>query len=750
MSTISNASEAKNSFRNLAQSKDIGFVPKSNSRYAFVRLPESKINQNTKIPGGHSLIGRINRLLSANLLMNENLGYLSSTEEWEHFYCFPSERDIHNFARIKAARPDQVVNGSSKSSELLRDKLIAEIEQCQNDSHSKYFFLRGTTGVGKTTFLKYHCKTQKLRYLERKTLISRVKFYELERTLGKIGESDGASDEAIGEVGSYLINCLVRDVIEALNLSAENKFKNNIFVETERELGNIVAQVEADLEQIRTALGKEAITSATTKDLELLLNVRDLTQGQIAALSLDTKSKILREAGRVFNYVTVLDGFDAINPEEIYLFQDSKQALFLRCLRAIVLGQFPRNPLAQEFFEDFPHVFLVAARDITVTQLKRLPKEILFDQKFGEDLYVIAAPVWDIVESRLKLRVDSNGNRLVESDVGVAMAACKRSLLFLKSDFKMEPDDKFVKLFNHNIREKLEFLKDITNFFLLQLGELFYREVSLRNRYSKSTADLIFYINSVSSSDLGVNAYEFEKILILSSNEKFQNFYNYDPEQNLNQVTDRGAFDNIFNYRRPERILGEDSRAIGCPLLVKLHLLGYVMRESRAAPTMDVDFNECCDFLDDTFGSDTWQRLDIQLLVRSWYLEVSSGDDGEMLLSVTDKGRFLMEKLLVRYSYFERVCLSSCLPKEVRDRFTVPKETAGGFWGLASIANVGVFLNYISVLEDHYNLPDNLRIFDQLLKSFEPVVESISAKGFEDAPRFYGDDLDAAFIKAAR
>ena len=234
-----------------------------------------------------------------------------------------------------------------------------------------------------------------------------------------------------------------------------------------------------------------------------------------------------------------------------------------------------------------------------------------------------------------------------------------------------------------------------------------------------------------------------KKILILNPIEKFSNHFEYNRKSQLVQSSNRGAFDNIFNYRigACESKSGKDF--VCCSLLVKYLILIRVGEESQVVKT---DLDAWLQALGFNWES---HNLDQKILVRAGLLvgEFDS-DSNDLVFSETPKAKFLMNSLLEKYTYFERACTRSRMPNFIRRNWCKVSVTSGVEWGLASTVNVALVLSYVRFVEAAMQIPVQYCLADRLTSEFKPIVRRVVAQGLSSGFSRYKTNLETAFRKA--
>lgn len=735
--SISTASDVVALFKKLCSEPLAEAVNQSDNSYGFMKIPA--ITNPEAVAGDIPKIEQtraIGRLLDLIPALNKNLDYRCSADDWRSFYCFPTAEETKETAKEQGVDISFVANASENASSNFRDRVLSIAHEAKTNATTNFVFLSGTTGVGKTTFVKFHTRTQKSAYLNNDVIIARLKFRDLEKRISTEkhaeawatpSETTAASPLKIFE--EHLIDCLFRDLIDSYNITSLDK-KTPIKAERRKRLEESILEAEAII---------ELLGELTKSDAYLLKRIFDLSEGEQRKISSSIKISALIMAVKAgFHFTVFLDGFDAIEPETIKLDRSEESNVFLACLEAVALGSFSGSGEAYQFLRDTPIVFVVSARPITIAQIKlSLQDEVDFRQVVHHSEFIAPSRVFDIIRSRLRVRAAENGHSIGSRDVELFEAIIQRCLLELRHEYPSIKPGGFIRLFNHNVRDKIGFLLLLAGFFIRRLAVHIYEEPDVREQLRDGQTTLERYITDVPLLELSIGRYELEKILFLNRNEKFSNYFIYDlHNDSLSPSPDKGSFDNLYNYRLIHTF-SDGTQTTRCPLIVKREILRYVIAEGEA------QHGDMIAWLEERFPM-AWSRNDIKLLIRGGMI-AGEYDSGVIIYSATDKGEFIFGELQYRYAYFERACVASSLPKFVRNRLHRPIETSGGQWGRASIINTGVFIRYMRMIEERQNLPEEDRLSELLSDAFADTVQRLALAGLSGTYPSYASELEDAF-----
>lgn len=674
--------------------------------------------------------------------LHRNLNYASSIKDWREFYKFPNASQTQIYAdELKAylggVEKPFIVNQNARSVKRYEKSIVALFE----DERCNISFLNGTTGVGKTTFLKYFTKTRKSNFLDSKILLSRVKFRELESLYEPKSRQNSV---ALNDVfAQYVIDCLVRDIFDSYRV-ADLSGSEEVFGALEG-LEEIIAFAR---KYFRTTFGSswgEKLDQIVGGDVSV-----------ITLLSSEFKRDFVMLANRyLFKFCIILDGFDAIRPEEIQLFGDAKQGVFFQCLSAVIREQFQIDTPEGMVINALNKTIVIAARPTTIFQLKEeIQDEVDFDHVFNHEVYVLGSDLYGIIENRIRLFYSTKTNTLAPPSTLIEIIkGCISKVIDVLYD-EHEPvleRGRFINLFNHNIREKLVFIRSVLQYMIVKIDETYEKSRLFSITDGRLTVTEFSELLSLEPGELGIDLYEVQKLLILPKDGEFKNHFRYSTSEELVPSFPKGPFDNIFNYvNSRSRLNYEKAKSSGWkiemdPVLSKFLILYYLTtRPEHYAPVTTIG-----EWFEDEFKHLLFDPIDLKLLIRAGYVEIRRIKSSPHTF-LTRKGEFLVKELIYSEIYLEHVVLNTRLPLYISDLIKPPQSPELREWGRVSIVNVIVFLMYLKQVSQKIVLTKDVPIMNVIDRVFDSVKDSfprVISEGLREEGAQYGIILARELIR---
>lgn len=634
--------------------------------------------------------GELARFIQKIGTLSGNLNFKRSKADWKKFYTFPSVEDAQKYAMEGKLSVNQIVNFNESAPNNLAQEIIFAMKMADHRS-AKLTFLRGTTGVGKTTFLKYFSKFYREYLFSYGVVISRVRFRDIQDYITEHGKADEESS-----FRRVIVNCLVRDICACANFDLEKvqDVNDEMLVKARENQEDIRYKID---EAILTGnqfskLSVDQLIDRFERDDEAIL---DLEEGQKAGFVESFKENL--------GFSIVLDGFDAMRPEEIALFDDHSQALFFNCLSTVTRNAFARDNPTGRCLKKINKHFIIAARQITIAQLKdEIEPETDNNQIFLEDYHVIGTSISRLLSNRIEVHYSGD---LSKSKIRRLQTGIENSIDYimrlLRSEHPSIQEGRFIDLFNHNIREKVRFLADFIDLLTFKIEQRYRYEFSSIPDDSRDVLDiskLILYLEDLNG-NLGIEIYEVQKLLILNKYGYFKNFFHHNVKRELIPETERGQFDNIFNYENRQLFLSEHElnqkqvkyEFARDPLLEKFFILYRLSQDDGLAePVLNAWFSE-------NFTYTRCRGPSLRQLIRSG-LVIADYVDDVIHLNLTSKGAFFLKELIGVSVYLEHVVLNVQVPHFVSQLVIKPKDSRRRAWGRNSITNITLFLKYVEMV----------------------------------------------------
>ena len=678
--------------------------------------------------------------------LHGNLNYKRSEAHWKKFYTFPDAENAVRYAQEENLSASRIVNFNEGAPQKLYDELLAAAE-IGGFRMSKVQFLTGTTGVGKTTFLKYFSKLYRKRLFCEDMIISRVRFRDIQ-DFNRNNKVD-----LLPAFQTLIINCLVRD----LAACAEFELK---LADAHGE-PELLSDAMRKQDSIREAIDESLLDLDELEgfDLEGVLDEFEDDEHFLHELPEQQKCQLVMRLRQKFNFCIVLDGFDAMRPEEIALFDDPEahaQADFFRCLSTILRNSMPRNSSLGRCLKKINKTYLVAARPITITQLKdEIEGETDHDVNILQNLHVVGTSIAPLLENRLTVHFeDALGSKaqMRRFRKGVLQSVQYVMALVREEHAAIQPG-RFIDLFNHNIREKVRFLADVVDLLAFKVEDKYrrdYSSIDVRNLEKLSIEGFLTYLEDPEA-ELGLEIYEIQKTLILNKEGYFKNFFHHNVSGELIPEALRGQFDNIFNYENRELFDTSDPNSEGYkqyafskdPLLEKFFVLFRLSKDDSLAETV------LRKWFSENFVHQSVRDTTLRQLIRNGTIIAEYIDD-VVFLRLSPKGRFTFDELCGVSVYLEHVVLNCQVPHFLSKSLIKPTDPERRVWGRHSITNITLFLNYVeSIIMQSVKLESQELKTELLLKvrrdmkvsvinSFRGmIVEGISREVYRD----YATDL---------
>lgn len=643
-------------------------------------------------------------------LLTQNLNYSYSEDKWKQFYIFPQIAKIGEYALEGNVSVDKIVNINEVSVSNFADELIEHLRIGSNDVNYVKF-LTGTIGVGKTTFLKYFSKTQKNHFLKNNVILSRIKFLDIEA-----GIKSNKSNNQFTELDVFLdeiLGCLVRDFCDSLDRCRDKDVFPN-----QTKLAKLLKATDDVL---------EVLASKENQNINDILVELAANKSYLRRIPREDRIRLIEFAKNAgFRFCIILDGFDAMNPEEIQLFGNKSSVTFFDCLSSIIKNELSVNSDLGELITSLDKLFLVAVRPLTVTQLEN---DVTIDTDFhhlfdSEHAHVVGTDVYGAVKARLKVYFSINKHSSKQSDefIDRIIEITKIVMTRLYQEHEKIEPGRFLSLFNHNVRDKFTFLKAVQNLILYKI-ELYHSSLQdkildEKDKRKMDLKDLYGYIEN-NATEISINIYEIQRLLILNKDGYYKNYFRKDTErQPLKAESNRGQFDNIFNYHVRKTFSNEgDKYAFSQdPFLGKWLILQFLKKTNDTQIQLKEELEDVYQVLGvQVIGLEDWfkdnfhfTRLDMQnlrILIRSGLIAADM-NEGTIFLKITTKGKFVIEELFNTNIYLEHVALNCIVPTFISDVIRPPNDSINRIWGRLSISNVCVLISYsrqvlVESMNDH-------------------------------------------------
>lgn len=710
--------------------------------------------------------------------LENNLNYNRSLGVWEKFYVFPSDRSIARHMTDEDIEDEDLICNKNKSS---MNNLVSELIKLR-ENHSQISvvkYLIGNTGVGKTTFLKYFTKKSKDRALKSNLIVSRIKF----RDVQDLAESNLTKENIRHCFAKQLVNCLVRDIFDSVLRANKILKKDQATTSVKLRLIELVDVVDT-LCNIQ-ALPPESSTEEIEKDRKDREASFDRLVNKLANGSLDARFELNSQtsielidlvASSKFNFCVILDGFDAINPDDLIIFgDDNEEGNFFDCLASAIRNTYSDLDEYQRCISGISKVFLVAARPTTIAQVeKTIERETHNDQFISVDYsHVVGTDIYKLVDARLDSKI--HGGRcpgLDKTKVSTFLKSALRHIVaVLEKEHSAVQKGRFVDLFNHNIREKIAFIQEVLGLLIYKVDLIYVWQQKKLGYEKPEILTLAKFQEILEDSDLDVilNIYEVERLLILNKFGNFSNYYEPSKSQRMEALKDVGQFDNLFRYYddgcfKPDVPNSDDAdyeyKLDKDPILEKVWLLYFLNREWEKAEgepfgrklnhkILRASFKE-------NFKHARCREHVLKMLIRGGLINVSFSG-GDLFFEISPKGRFAFNDLLRLNIYVEYAVFSTKIPnfiaKKIRDPLFGAKSRKPTdlrrAWGRSSIANISIFLYYLKAVTLASVKPDSAirkdlvgLIEDKMQKKIHNSFRRMIAKGMIAEPNAYIENLN--------
>lgn len=706
--------------------------------------------------------------------ISKNLNYHSKLEHWFQFYKFPHPIKRKEYIEeIKTCNPAlgefEVANQSFSSMRNYANRLITlnEHERCGVN------FLEGTTGVGKTTFLKFFVKSQKPHFLNSMNIISRVKFDDVENLYKSNKGKAGFSLQAA--FAKLLIDRLFRDVIDSyltaidiwdMNPTLKVRLKHSHNFPVEDINIEIIDKLQALYNDTRRFY--QTSTKSTPGEIEEGLKSREVDFLQ--KVPRDFCRQVISNAKKAgFKFCILLDGFDALRPEDIMLFGSDRQTDFSECLSSAIKNVVDTGGQNGELINSLDKIYVVAARPVTIIQLRReMNPEVNFDTLFETSLptFVIGSDIFGILKNRIKVRLDISrrdqpSNLLFEGlEDGINTV-----VNVIYDNHPTIEKGRFIDLFNHNIREKLLFLQNTIEFLTIKVENAYY-DFLVKNGLPDTSPllnqDIFRSYLALTAEDLSIELYEVQKLLLLQNDGVFKNKFEFDLSgKELVYQKDAGPFENIFNYlplknrkkgafkKFPDEVLEKKPTKYD-PILIKYVTLLFLAENATEAEPLPMQILSV--WLKTTYSKHELEDCDLQTLIRSDCIRPTLNGN-EVLLSCTRKGLFTVRELIKTTIYIEHALLNVIIPQYVKKHIEAPMDETPRVWARISMTNIVVFFMYLkSVAKEMQvgnekistlNIESNIEgVYGELCSKFAAIAAQGIKKETDKSGIVYKEQLD--------
>ena len=606
--------------------------------------------------------------------------------------------------------------------------------------------ITGPVGCGKSSLIKYFIVAQGDVFREHKIIPCRVELNLVKDYLMKIPQADWP-----WHLRNVMVDRMVRDILH--NLYSREWYAKGKHAPAEFSFGFRV--------WAREKLKKSIILKSLNEDVEFAQNF-ELLENALAVCHHGSKSvPYIEEMTRAFRalliefaqsklgyrFLVVLDGFDAISPNE-HFGQGSFRALLdlitqlMKSKRSItteVVG------LTAKYTVQLDLSFLVALRKNTIVYFMSA-----WGVEHGADrpkVVSVAAPRFtQIIDGRIRanapvlqpddqvLAAETEGASIVLSRIlsGISVVAAK-SLMgqsATQNDFD-RPHKPFTTIteqcdladfFNDNLRLCLDYFQVILKHIFVIAADG--KSLKKARHDVKSLAFCYEYI-SASMDLIASRKYKFIKALLIGMNDSYHNLSMLSPEKIPFHVFGKrlggdamypklvrapgSLCDNVFNYHRPFD-LPRDNKPSTPSLFEKVRILQILASEQGGHGTSTVrsaSVETIMRHMGSWFGfeyksiGDFYLTLQVLLhaefivLEHAWHTDIN---EKNLQISITDLGRNVVENVCWRVEYIEHVIFRTCLPSPIRCALLFDMDGSGMVstreWRKNAISNYYVFLQY--------------------------------------------------------
>ncbi|MFK8068910.1 MAG: hypothetical protein AB8D52_11755 [Gammaproteobacteria bacterium] len=617
-------------------------------------------------------------------LLKRNMNFSTPVEKWLSYYQFPSKMFVKEYLNSSLFGDDiHIANESRESIKTLCDELISLSMQSKDPSSVDVQYLLGTTGVGKTTFLKYFTKTNKSYFFQNKVIISRIKHRDLENSIALAIDKEDAELHLLDEhyFEKYIVNCIFRDCISDI----ADAFWNSRTIDSDSNLEVLLLKYIERI-HINSKVDDTDIVDQLIRSDELVLNSFELAE------KIDFINHV-HNSGYRFNLV--FDGFDAISPEDIQLVDSKKDQLFIDLLRKATTNGFLTHQCSSGIcLKNLYLTLLIAARPATLAELIR---GIQGDVDFG---YRQSAKQWTVVGCEMVAVFESRlTNYLPKSVRGSKEFSLYWNLITyvlnrIRLIYPSIEENKFIDLFNHNTREKIYFLCDVIEYMVAKIEEQYAEDLSVSQNSESGVSELklddVLISSYLRNNRIECPRHELDYLLVLNGNGVFENHFIHKGQDKYVLNPSRGILDNMFNYSRKTKDNSWTYRSD--PLLIKYYVLKHI--ELSGQTTIE----SLIQWVKDS-GHFELTNQEVSFLIRAGLITVEFSDMA-MYLSITKRGVFVISELLFSNVYFEHALLRTLAPKFIADTCTPPSGKGNSrVWGLISVFNMIRFLKYIRIVD---------------------------------------------------
>ena len=702
--------------------------------------PTPERRHNTKF-GGHLI--NLNESIEQ---IPKNLNYHCPLGDWIEFYQFPKGRTANKYIdEIKALYPSlkkfSVVNEGFDSMRQYADTLI----ELNKRDRCGVTFLEGTTGVGKTTFLKYFVKSQKVHFLNSKNIISRIKFDDVEKLY--LARRAGPGFSLQSAFSKLLIDKLFRDIVDSYVIFSE---RQNLPQQTYKAFINrynytLTPPNEAIQDSLKAIHNKIIRTIINNTEFDLERFNADLKSNPDVLLSKflpDEKREIIEATNKLgFKFCIVLDGFDALRPEDIAIFHCEKQSAFSECLKSVIDDAVDPSSTNGELVKSLDKAYLIAARPVTILEMKKNNPETSFDTYLDKlpPSFIIGSDVFELLRKRIKLRIKQKLLPPPHNELFSALEAGLMTILnvIYHNHKNTVTPGRFIDLFNHNIREKLIFLKNAIQYLVIKAEDAFYIYLRDAGIYGSPKLALKRFssIMRYSASDLKIELYEVHKLLLLPETGIYLNKFDYASGHGpLVYQSGASAFENIFNYlplserSNIDEVKKSNWELKFDPILIKFEILRYL--KINTTETIET----VSDWLKNTYKYHQFEDCDLKTMIRADLIRPTLLGGKEVLLNCTNKGIFVLDELTCTNIYIEHVLVNAKVPVYVSNQIKCETTDEQRVWALKSMVNTVVFFQYLLTVANEMETDESTGLTERLNEIFSTLSNSfgaIAAKGVD-------------------
>lgn len=675
--------------------------------------------------------------------ITQKLKFTSSCEAWEKGYIF-----------YNSAQANQCINQSKEYVVKWLEKYLKNF--------GKPLAITGQVGSGKSSLLKYLMITQQDSFLNNFTIPCRIEFSVIRDELQDVNKAAWRE-----HIINTICERLIRDILFNMHhrkwinqLYGDNtSFSDEFFKWCRKKIdgSRILKEIENnrpfqyDFEYLEYAVKTCHSGSSCTSEIANMSRAFKILLIEFVQKSMG------------FKFLIVLDGFDAITPNDHFGvggFHDILRALISIIKTRINIIYSYRDTISNISYSINLHVgFLILLRHNTLTYF--LSNWGMEDGHDRPDFRFVKAPKFtEIIEGRLlatkyDLKIDDEeiskeaegiNTVLFRTVRGMSVIAAK--LLINDSEFKKEDFDRKINIrededlsefFNHNIRVCLEYYYVVLKHIIYMSTSMYTkRKISHEGKLKRADLSSLMFAYDYISNSLSVASskkYKLVKSLLIGLNDEYHNLTmstskqvpleiygkRICPDRTFPElVRARGSLcDNVFNYHRDfESML--DHRATVPALFEKVRILQILICEQNKKSESEsyVSVKELKTRMAEWFGhiytNSGELYLNLQILVYAEFISLKDSydmnfDEDSLGVSITKLGRYVVDNLCYRIEYIEHVILRTRLPKSIRDMISVPKSGCGmmsnKIWRVSAIRNFYIFYQYakwVESIEENY------------------------------------------------